>query len=247
LPTTWPPEAFNAPLTVLAAIGAIVVTIGAAMIFVGGAVAAKVIDPHNPGSAGPEVLLTLQLSIYLPLAAYLAVILPPLSHVSLRQLGFHVPSARDVAIALVGVALMYLVVGVVETAAENFTHRHDTETAVALMQQLHTPIEQITFAVIAIVLAPLVEELTFRVFLFNAFSRYTPIWAAVVLSSLLFGAVHIIGAPPAQLLTIALPLACGGMVLAYVYASTRCYWANVITHAGFNAIGVVAVMVFHQS
>jgi hypothetical protein len=32
-----------------------------------------------------------------------------------------------------------------------------------------------------------------------------------------------------------------------VYAKTRCFWANVITHALFNAVGVVGVMVFHVS
>jgi hypothetical protein len=42
-----------------------------------------------------------------------------------------------------------------------------------------------------------------------------------------------------------LPLAVGGIVLAYVYSVTKCFWANVITHALFNAVSVVSFYVFH--
>ncbi len=244
-PTTWPPDAFRASLTILAVLGAIGVVIVAAFVFLGSALAAGAIDRHNPNGVAPDVALTLQIALYLPLAAYLAVILPPLSHMSLRELGLRAPTGRDVAVALAGIVVMYLLVGIVESAAETVTHRHDTETAVALMQQLRSPVERAIFALIAVVLAPIVEELAFRVFLFNAISRYAPIWVAALVSGLLFGAVHAAGA--AQLTTIGLPLACGGVVLAYVYATTRCYWSSVLTHAGFNAIGVTAVMFFHQS
>ncbi len=244
-PTTWPPNAFNFWLTLLAALGAAGVEIVAAVVFISGGVASGAIDPHHPAGVGPDIALTLQVALYLPLAAYIAVILPHLSRVSLRELGLRMPGGRDIAIGLAGIVAMYVVVGLVESAAESVTHRHDTETAIALMRQLRTPVEQIIFAVIAIVLAPIVEELTFRVFLFNAISRYTPIWAAALLSGLIFGGVHVANA--GQLVTIGLPLACGGIVLAYVYALTRCYWANVLTHAGFNAIGVAAVMIFHQT
>ena len=244
-PTTWPPEAFPAVPTLLAAFGAIVVAVGALIVFIGGAMAAGAIDRHNAIGASPDIALTLQIAMYLPLAAYVAVVLPPLSHLSLRELGLRTPTGRDLAIALAGIAVMFVVVSSVESAAESITHRHDTEAAVALMQQLRSPVERLIFVLIAVVLAPIVEELVFRVFLFNALSRYAPIWVAALISGLLFGAVHV--SAPGQFATIGLPLAFGGIVLAYVYAMTRCYWANVLTHAGFNAIGVAAVMLFHQS
>ena len=244
-PTTWPPEAFPAVPTLLAAFGAIVVAVGALIVFIGGAMAAGAIDRHNAIGASPDIALTLQIAMYLPLAAYVAVVLPPLSHLSLRELGLRTPTGRDLAIALAGIAVMFVVVSSVESAAESITHRHDTEAAVALMQQLRSPVERLIFVLIAVVLAPIVEELVFRVFLFNALSRYAPIWVAALISGLLFGAVHV--SAPGQFATIGLPLAFGGIVLAYVYATTRCYWANVLTHAGFNAIGVAAVMLFHQS
>ncbi len=243
-PTAWPPEAWKIPLTLLAAFGAVAVFFVSAVIFVAIAAAAKLIDPHHPVISA-DLALILQVASYLPLAAYVAAVLPPLSQVSLSTLGLRRPSGRDVAIALAGIVVMFLVVDIAGAIASELTHRHDTEAAVALLQQLHSPVEKLTFVLVALVLAPMVEELTFRVFIFNAFTRYTPVWFAALASGLLFGLVHMQSRD--QFFTISLPLAVGGVVLAYVYATTRCYWANVLTHAGFNAIGLAGVLVFHAA
>jgi membrane protease YdiL (CAAX protease family) len=138
---------------------------------------------------------------------------------------------------------MWLIVDSCGALIATLTHLHDTEAAVALLQHMTTPLQKLLFAAIAVVLAPMVEELGFRVFLFNAFTRYVDVWPAAVLSGLLFGLVHALGSA-SQILTVGIPLALGGVVLAYVYASNRCYWSNVITHATFNAISVVAVFFF---
>jgi membrane protease YdiL (CAAX protease family) len=47
------------------------------------------------------------------------------------------------------------------------------------------------------------------------------------------------------LITVAIPLMLGGVVLAAVYRYSRCYWSNVITHGLFNSISLVAVFGFH--
>jgi len=111
------------------------------------------------------------------------------------------------------------------------------------LRQMKTPLQQTLFFATACVLAPMIEELTFRVFLFNALTRYVSLPAAIVVSGVIFGIVH--SASLSQLLTVSVPLAIGGMVLAYVYARTRSYWASVTTHALFNSISVVAIFVFH--
>ena len=190
-------------------------------------------------------MLVAQLVTYAPLGAYLALVLPRLARVPLRDLGFRAPTASDLGVALAGTVAMWLVVSGVGSAIETLTRHHDTETAVALMAQLHTPGEKLLFFAVARALAPMIEELTFRVFLYNALTRDTSVGAAIVASGLVFGLVHALGSASSQLLTVAIPLGCGGMVLAYVYARTRCYWANVTTHGCFNAITVVAVFVFH--
>jgi hypothetical protein len=123
------------------------------------------------------------------------------------------------------------------------THIHDTEAAVALLAQMKTPFEKLLFVAVAAILAPIIEELAFRAFLFNAFSRYMSISAAALSSAILFGLVHASSAQ--QLLTVSVPLCFGGLVLAAVYRISRCYWSNVISHAIFNSISLVAVFVFH--
>ena len=145
----------------------------------------------------------------------------------------------------VGVAgLMWIVVTGSSAAVETLSHHRDTEAAIALLKGIKTPYEKFLFVSVAVVFAPLVEELAFRVFAFNAILRWTNVPVAAVCSGILFGLVHALGAAPSQLLTVSLPLALGGIVLAGIYAATRCYWASVLTHALFNSVTVVAYFIF---
>jgi membrane protease YdiL (CAAX protease family) len=152
-----------------------------------------------------------------------------------------------VRVGVAGTLAMWLAVVGVGSACAAITRRHDTEPAVALLGNLKGPVELGLFLAVACVFAPIVEELTFRVLIFNALTKYASIAVAAIASGVLFGAEHVISTPPEQLITVALPLACGGVVLAYVYASTRCFWSSVITHACFNGINVVALVFFHAS
>jgi membrane protease YdiL (CAAX protease family) len=242
-PTNWPPEAWNPPLTVLAAFGALLLAYapGIAYLALGvklGAFSAERLPPNQ--------FLIAQVICYLPLAAYLMIVIPSLAHVRLPELGFRTPGRREIEGGIIGAGLMWLVVGVSGGLIAGLTHRHDTEAAVALLQQMKSPAEKLVFTAVAVVLAPMVEELGFRVFIFNAFTRYVDVWPAALLSGLIFGSVHALGSP-GQIWTIGIPLALGGVVLAYVYASNRCYWSNVITHGAFNAISVIAIFFFHAS
>lgn len=186
---------------------------------------------------------------YVPLAALLLAVLPRVAKASLHELGFHAPSQGELAVGLAGIIAMWLVVTLVGTLISTLAHKHEAEAAVALMRQLRSPGEKVFYAFIAIALAPMLEELTFRVFLFNAFSRYMPLAWAALCSGVVFGIVHAQGTSGAnyatQLLTVSVSLALGGIILAYVYSLTRCYWCSVITHAGFNAITVFAVIFLH--
>jgi membrane protease YdiL (CAAX protease family) len=83
------------------------------------------------------------------------------------------------------------------------------------------------FAVVVLV-APLVEELTFRGFGVGALSGYVPVWAVVLLVGLAFGAWH--G------LVIAFPaLASLGAIFAFVRVKTRSVYPTMVMHAIFNA------------
>jgi len=244
-PINWPREAWNPWFTVLAFVGAVVVFVVAQTAYVVAAVALHAIDLRHPTIPGGQ-MLWLQLFTWLPVTVYLLFVTPLVAKTSLRGLGFRAPSARDIGIAVIGAFAMVVLVNGAGTIASEMLHRRDTETAIALLHQLKTPFEKVVFVLLACVFAPFYEELTFRVFVFNSLSRYVPIAIAMIVSGMFFGILHSLDSAP-EILTVGVPLAIGGIVLAYVYASTKCFWANVVTHALFNAVSVVSILFFHAA
>ena len=243
-PIVWPAKSWNVGLSIVVAIGGVFAFLIPSVIIAMIAVVTGQIDPSHPMNK-IDPLLNAQLIAYIPAAIYFAGLTPLVAHVPLRELGFRAPTTRDIGIALAGVVAMYVLVSVLGAAMVAITHRHDTESAIDLLQHLNTMGERIALVLMACVIAPMVEELVFRVFLFNAFSRYMALPIAAALSGIIFGSAHMQGL--ATFWTFAIPLAGGGFVLAYVYSITRCYWANVITHGTFNLISVIAVLVFHAT
>ncbi len=106
----------------------------------------------------------------------------------------------------------------------------------------------LVIAVMTVVGAPFFEELFFRGLLFKALARlFTPtalgpstrrtigIVVAVVVDGLLFGAAH------AELAQLA-GLAVFGMILAFVSYRTGRLGMNMVSHASFNLVAVIAVL-----
>ena len=99
--------------------------------------------------------------------------------------------------------------------------------------------DPISFAIIAIsavIVAPLVEEIFFRGFMYQALRRTMAILPAALLTSVVFGIAHI---DPA----IIIPIAVVGMILLGIYRWTGNLWSSIITHAGYNAVAVAALAV----
>ena len=91
-------------------------------------------------------------------------------------------------------------------------------------------------AISAVIVAPLVEEIFFRGFMYQAMRRTMAILPAALLTSLVFGIAHI---DPA----IIIPIALVGMILLGIYRWTGNLWSSIITHAGFNAVTVAALAI----
>ncbi len=246
-PTNWAKESWNPVLTALTFLGVIVVFVLAQTVFVFVGFANHTIDPAHPDKLSGTQSIWLEVCSFTPVAIYLLLLIPPLAKRSFRELGFRAPTGSDVRVALLGALAMVVLVDGLGSLIASLTHIHDTEAAIALLQQMKTPFQRIFFFSLACVFAPFYEELAFRGFIFNALSRYMPLWYAIVISGALFGALHAVSGPATQYLTVGVPLAAGGVVLAYVYSTTKCFWANVLTHATFNAVSVVGFFVFHVS
>ncbi len=86
----------------------------------------------------------------------------------------------------------------------------------------------------AVILAPLSEELIFRVILQGQLQRHVSPTAAILLSSTLFSAIH--GFPDVIGL---FPLAA---VLGFLYWRTGSYLTVVVTHAAFNGVNMTMMM-----
>ncbi|MBD2354149.1 CPBP family intramembrane metalloprotease [Tolypothrix sp. FACHB-123] len=84
------------------------------------------------------------------------------------------------------------------------------------------------FYVTAAIAAPLFEEVLFRGFLLPSLTRYLPVWAAILISSLLFAAAHLS-------LSEILPLTALGIVLGVVYTRSRNLLAPMLLHSLWNS------------
>jgi uncharacterized protein len=94
-----------------------------------------------------------------------------------------------------------------------------------------TPFNFVAKVAAIVVIAPVIEEVLFRGYLQNALMRHMPPFAAIVVAALAFGAIHF---QPYALL----PLALLGAAFGYIYHRTGSLYANILLHAGNNAIAL---------
>ncbi|HTZ55731.1 MAG TPA: CPBP family intramembrane glutamic endopeptidase [Candidatus Acidoferrum sp.] len=238
-PTTWPNGSFR-PVPTILLVAVVIAPIVAFGIYQGVVSASVHIDQRLLGD--PLIVITslaLTLVAEGALALLVIALLPRISRLSLRELGYRRPASRDLLVAFVGSLAMAIVANGGASLLQAILHTSQDQQAVAMLRQLHDPRLLAAFALFACVLAPLMEETIFRVFLFNATRRYWGFWAGAIVSGACFGLAH--GDPIA-----ALPLALGGVVLAFVYYRTNNAFASMITHGLFNSYTILALILAPQ-
>jgi len=130
---------------------------------------------------------------------------------------------------------MWFAVLVVGALQSGFIGKQPTQNAVQLFENSHPGLWVDIMGLVAVTLAPFVEELIFRGFIFNALWRRLSFAPAAIISGVVFGVAH------GQLAGVA-PLAAGGIVLATVYARTGSLWSSMISHGTFNGITLVLLL-----
>jgi membrane protease YdiL (CAAX protease family) len=93
------------------------------------------------------------------------------------------------------------------------------------------PLELAIVFVLAGIVAPFVEEITFRGIVFPSLRAAWGTTPALLVSGVIFGVVHL---QP----TIALPLALIGIALALVFMRTRSLWSAIIAHCAYNTVSL---------
>ena len=95
--------------------------------------------------------------------------------------------------------------------------------------------ERLPMIFMAVVAAPVAEEVIFRGYLHGVLRKWSGRWFSIVATSLLFSAMH--GHIPALV-----PLFIFAMTLALVYEKTGSLWASLIMHSLFNSVTVVIAL-----
>lgn len=236
-PTRWPQDAFR-PGGIAAVLGLILAALAAGVILA--VIVAQFVAPSFAATRRIDgiwiVVLSALAEIFVPVAVLIA--LPRAARLSLPELGFRRPDLRAVGIALAGVICGVILVTLGASAVSALTHTGDhSQQTERLFLALRAPWQIGIFAFFAAILAPVVEESVFRLFVFNVGLRYGGFWTGAILSSILFGLAH--GDP-----YNAFPLALVGVVLCGVYYLTRNAYASMIAHGAFNLLTLVALEFF---
>jgi membrane protease YdiL (CAAX protease family) len=106
----------------------------------------------------------------------------------------------------------------------------------ALAEQIKiAPLTTLGLLLAGALVAPVCEEVFFRGFLLPGITRSMPIWAAIVVSSLLFGVAHVDLGSFAPLVVI-------GLLLGVVRYKTRSLWPSIFLHTLNNTAALFALL-----
>ena len=147
-------------------------------------------------------------------------------------------AGADIGLGLVvGVATQLLLVPVIYWILFALVGDQDVGgVARELAARATNPPGVIAFVVLVVVMAPIAEELFYRGLFMGTLERSMPTWGAVLVSALVFAAIHF------QLLQFA-GLFAFGIVLGVLKAQRGGLAAPMAAHAAFNATTVVTLLV----
>ena len=111
------------------------------------------------------------------------------------------------------------------------------QDSVRLLRETSDPTLLVLMVLMAVVVAPVCEELVFRGYLYPAARHFAGPLAGALASGLVFGAAHGALAPLPALFVF-------GCVLAWCYEKTRSLWAPVVVHVCFNAATVLSSLAY---
>lgn len=138
---------------------------------------------------------------------------------------------RIVALALAAA----IVIPILYTIVIRLTGLFTLEPAAPPQSLIDDPITLTVLALLAILVAPPIEEIFFRGFAFPALRGRLGTWGAAATSSFIFGLAHV--APGTAIVTMLL-----GLLLVYLYMYTGNLWASILVHASFNAFNIGALV-----
>ncbi len=145
---------------------------------------------------------------------------------------------RALGPALLGLAAAYPLLMLVQAMVYGGAHGSTgPQEVVEFLRHADSPRDRIAVMIMAVVVAPVAEEIIFRGFLYPVAKKYLGVVAAVAGTSLLFAVLH--GHLPS------VPALCTlAVCLALCYERSGTLLVPMIMHAVFNAVSVAAIIYF---
>jgi uncharacterized protein len=145
------------------------------------------------------------------------------------------PSPFNLGIALVGGVLLAFLVSALAALL------HTPQVPSPVESLMKSPVLLSLFGVMAVTIAPLFEELLFRGFLQPLLSRTFGVVAGIVITAVVFGALH---APEYSMAwQYALAVSIVGAVLGWVRFKSNSIIPSTVMHGSYNAVFVIALAV----
>jgi len=143
----------------------------------------------------PAVLQTTAAAIVYIIALLITMGLPYLilKHpTTLENLGFNrLPSWTDIVISPAGLIIYFILSSIALLLAIKFVPGFNVDQAQDIgFGKLNHNYEYILAFITLVVIAPIAEEVLFRGYLYSRLKSFLPIWAAILATSILFGAIH---------------------------------------------------------
>lgn len=156
-----------------------------------------------------------------------------------RVFGFaSIPFLSLLGRALLALAAAYPILMLVQSMVYGISGGDlDVQDIVRFLQQAESPRDRWAVLAMAVVVAPVAEEIIFRGFLYPTAKKYAGAFVSAVATSLLFAGLH--GHVPS------VPALCMlAMCLVLAYEKTGSLLVPMIMHAVFNAVSVTAILFF---
>jgi len=148
------------------------------------------------------------------------------------------PSWKDIAL-VPPAAITYLVLTVAVTTFAmtfltfiNYDQAQDTG-----FSNMSNQFEYIMAFIMLVIIAPVAEELLFRGYLFGKLRKYTPIWGAMLITSIVFGIVHLAW-------NVGLDVFALSLVLCAVRVISGSIWPSMMLHMLKNSIAYFFLFVY---
>lgn len=145
-------------------------------------------------------------------------------------------------------AALVLASSLFEYLCDTFLHTNMAQVAAGMPFMPHR-LGQLPFGIFCVVLlGPLAEEVTFRGLVMGWVHRHWGRWAAVIVSALVFGGLHLQwlnGGLTGWMITADLCVA--GVVLALVAMRTGSLWASFFAHAVLNLTAAILIVLFYRT